>query len=403
METQQQQNKDKSGIASAFVEPPNKRQRPSEEKTVFSLDESQKPTVQAKKLLSIPRFDVRSKDFSPGQFLKAYETFQAIHLPNFFSNKNLAETNSITWRDIRGIFQNLSQSDKDSWCIETKGRDKATAHSPDIFLAPQLAEERAYCSFLVQKDKEAYSEMLKRLPVPNLNFDQKWKYEPCVWVFFGRNKAKNNDNEPLEGRGLHTDSVSHDGTWHFQLSGIKDWFLSPSCNLLEHWKSFPTPAEEFSAEQWDDSTKVHVPCNEGDVIVVNTRLWFHRTVIPSQENPSVSYARDFRLDTSDTTTKTDNGDGAMTNLDGLYARKDIEGGTIIFTEKDMPDCELHRSKDDPNCEVVELEDGTSAVVSRRSIKCGEFFCVAESSDEEDYDEEEGEESEDDEGLFEEED
>jgi hypothetical protein len=72
----------------------------------------------------------------------------------------------------------------------------------------------------------------------------------------------------------------------------------------------------------------------------------------------------------------------MTNSDGLYATNDIEGGTIIFKETDMPNCELHRSSTNPNCEVAELEDGTTAVVSSRPIAAGEFFCVSESSDEE---------------------
>jgi hypothetical protein len=87
----------------------------------------------------------------------------------------------------------------------------------------------------------------------------------------------------------------------------------------------------------------------------------------------------------------------MTNLDGLYATNDVDEGTIIFKETSMPDCELHRSATDPNCEVVELEDGTSAVVSSRPIAAGEFLCVAESSDEED-----GMDFEEDEGSFEEE-
>jgi hypothetical protein len=80
----------------------------------------------------------------------------------------------------------------------------------------------------------------------------------------------------------------------------------------------------------------------------------------------------------------------MPDVDGLYATDKIEEGTIIFTERDMPDCELHRSSVDPNCEVVELDDGTSAVVARRQIVGGEFFCVAESEDEESVSEEEDE-------------
>jgi hypothetical protein len=60
----------------------------------------------------------------------------------------------------------------------------------------------------------------------------------------------------------------------------------------------------------------------------------------------------------------------------------------------MPNCALHRSVADANCEVVELEDGTDAIVSTRDITVGEFFCVVESdseSDSEDYEEEEEEE------------
>ena len=57
----------------------------------------------------------------------------------------------------------------------------------------------------------------------------------------------------------------------------------------------------------------------------------------------------------------------------------------------MPDCELHRSTTDWNCEVIELDDGTSAVASIRDIKSGEFFCVAETDSEEEEEEEEEEE------------
>ena len=83
----------------------------------------------------------------------------------------------------------------------------------------------------------------------------------------------------------------------------------------------------------------------------------------------------------------------MTNLDGLYANCDIEEATVIFRESEMPDCELHRSSISPNCEVVELEDGTSAVVSTRPIAAGEFFSVAESSSSSEDDEEEGDDDE----------
>ena len=47
----------------------------------------------------------------------------------------------------------------------------------------------------------------------------------------------------------------------------------------------------------------------------------------------------------------------------------------------MPDGELHRSATAPNCEVVELEDGTNAVVTTKDVACGDFFCLPESDSE----------------------
>jgi hypothetical protein len=106
-------------------------------------------------------------------------------------------------------------------------------------------------------------------------------------------------------------------------------------------------------------------------------------MIPVQDEPSVSYARDFWTD--ETKRRQHNSDGAtgttMTNVDGLYATNDIEAGSILFRESDMPDCEVHRSRTNPNCEVVELEDGENAIVSICPIAAGDFFCLPESSDE----------------------
>jgi hypothetical protein len=85
----------------------------------------------------------------------------------------------------------------------------------------------------------------------------------------------------------------------------------------------------------------------------------------------------------------------MTNVDGTYAANDIEADTILFTEHNMPDIELPRSKDDPNCRVVELEDNDGetymAVVSLRTINSGEFFKLEESDDDDDDSDDVGEE------------
>ncbi|CAB9496103.1 UTP6, small subunit (SSU) processome component, homolog (yeast) [Seminavis robusta] len=385
-----------------------------------SLGAGSQTKEDGRKEANIPTFDLQTTDADNGtttdanKILEAYHVYQAVHFKGWNNRSVKKKEEQLSWKDIGSIYQSLNAQDKESWCIENQQlQDNNTEDllKPRTFLAPRIVPSfSAYCSFLVQKDKDSYQALLERLPVANFASkvppinDQSWSYEPCVWIFFGRNPINTTSNnntptgEPLEGRGLHTDSVSHDGTWHFQLSGQKDWFLSPSCDLVRHWQEEQQQSTKIPPS-WDESTKLHVPCQEGDILMVNTRLWFHRTVIPSQQNPSVSYARDFRMTTKDATASSEEeGCGAMSNLDGLYARSEIEAGTIIFSEKDMPDCELHRSKDNPNCEVVELEDGTSAVVSRRTIVCGEFFCVAESSDEEEdvegeFEEEEFEEDE----------
>jgi hypothetical protein len=190
----------------------------------------------------------------------------------------------------------------------------------------------------------------------------------------------------MQGRPEHTDSISHDGTWHYQLSGTKRWLLRPTRQL---WKQLDVRGEHATKEP--PKTPVIIDCQQGDVLIVNTRLWYHQTILPPQPLPSVSYARDFwikRFATQTADPKQSNGEGTrMTNVDGLYATDNISEGTIIFREEEMPDCELHRSVTHPNCEVVELDDGTQAIVSIRQILAGEFFCVGESSDEGEEEEE----------------
>ena len=283
------------------------------------------------------------------------------------------------WRDIGRLFQSLNADDQGSWCIE---QNESNAPNPlnSAFLLPVVTNDRAYCSFLVQKDTEQYESVLQRLPFMGLQGVQCF-YEKALWVFFGRNPV---GHANLTGRSEHTDSVSHDGTWHYQLSGSKEWHIRPSSPLLELWRK----ENNGGNLPFDSDSRLKIVCREGDVILINTRLWFHRTELPAGIVPSVSYARDFRWQSPS------HQDGGMTNVDGLYATEDIEAGTIVFTEKDMPDVELHRSCTNPNCEVIQLEDGTGAIASLRSIQAGEFFCIAESDDDDDEDGDEDIEDED---------
>jgi hypothetical protein len=205
----------------------------------------------------VPCFDASSTDITRDAFAETFQRFRVVHVRNV--TKGLVVEKGFTWRDICATFVALDSSDKDSWCIETKSG--AVDPCPADFLKPVLTQSRAYCSFLVQKDKHSYKKTLASLPMLELRWTD-WTYEPALWIFFGRNGLGNSD---LEGRPEHTDSISHDGTWHYQLSGRKLWFLRPSSRLLEHLDIYLSPDER---KMWNDSTSVCIECEENDVIVI---------------------------------------------------------------------------------------------------------------------------------------
>ncbi len=415
-------------------------------------------------------------------FFEKFGKYQLVYIPQIgehFDSQDQPHSSPrpIGWKDLHSVFESL-EKDQDTWTVETfqKHGDKTKVEkideggsiskrnianiNPGEFLnwkSSAMALQRGYCSFIVQHDRKPMEKLLQYLPLVDLpihsitknkndeNNDKEannhhdsvpsktssprsMKYGPSVWIFFGRNPINDKEGkriepepEPLDGRGEHTDSVSHDATWHYQLSGVKQWHLRPTEELLgsflemsastnnskqEDNKScemcdIDTMVKSWEKEQTEgddgEKTKLNICCNKGDVLVLNTRLWWHSTLLPAQPMastddtvsvPSVSYARDmyFRLKHDGQESDDDDNDNQaenMTNLDGLYAANDIEAGTIVFRESSMPDCELHRTKENPNCDIIELDCGEGAVVSCRDIKAGEFFCILESDSEDD--------------------
>ncbi len=401
------------------------------------------------------------------KFKEIFNRFQIAYIPN--ANKSNAirkGERTLAVSDLSTVFANLDEVDKETWTEETW--DEKNTFPPGSFLVDQNDGDdvdpaegaaskshttRGYCSFIVQHDKNSLEKILQRLPISELPLVRKEAvidtddvdeeenncksdhssedkqtnnsiqidYGPGLWIFFGRNSKPSNtstteSHSDLQGRGEHTDSIDHDGTFHYQWSGIKDWQFRPTQELLqtlmksegdgadlmiEKWMKYYKEIDDTKYEEEDDNgrnsesrpkhIRLDVRCEEGDILMVNTRLWWHSTTLPFQPKskssssvavPSVSYARDVYLCLS----KRNERQGSnFTNLDGLYAANDIEQGTIVFRESELPDCELHRTKEDPNCEIVELEDGEGAIVSCRNIRAGEFFCILES--EEEYEEE----------------
>uniref|UniRef100_A0A7S4VL84 Uncharacterized protein n=1 Tax=Alexandrium monilatum TaxID=311494 RepID=A0A7S4VL84_9DINO len=223
-----------------------------------------------------------------------------------------------------------------------------------------------YASFVVQRSRGALAAFLQALPMVVPPFLQKKgcrgfpaaKHSDAVWVFFGQNPQA----RPLQGRPEHTDAIAHSGTWHLQLRGSKVWVLRPTAELRR------------SARPLRGVGRVRVRCREGDLLCVNTRLWWHSTRIPGRCPLSLSVARDMYLDGTRPTACD------MTNVDGHFATRNIPRGTVVFSEEDAPDLELPR-KPDANLALAEGPDGGLLVVAMRRIAAGEWFSLAESEDE----------------------
>ena len=415
--------------------------------------------------IQVPFLELQGKSTSTqliprSDFEDAYNAFRVLHIRGYEPTTDTTDTGATQFqaRDVQQLFESLNNQDKESWCIENKANNNQSQNSlgksvsvdedasARKFLDVSIKDQRGYCSFLVQHSETEMKTLLSnRLPMVHLPVANelqstennestpiKVQYGPCLWFFFGKNYIDTSNSSTstatLQGRPEHTDSVTHDGTWHYQLSGTKIWRLRPTTELMQQLKNKNNGTEtrkqssisgnkRKAADADADSSRgdttacdndaekiyIEVECKQGDILLLNTRLWWHSTLIPPQETPCISYARDvYFADSTMASAKTDNSDNeycqettkdndhqqqqsSMTNVDGTYAAEDVEAETVLFTEHTMPDCELHRSKTDANCQVVELEDDETgdtymAVVSLRDIKAGEFFSILESDD-----------------------
>jgi hypothetical protein len=245
--------------------------------------------------------------------------------------------------------------------------------SPADEAAKLLAQEGAssawYGSYVLQHEGAALASMLAELPFGEPPA-RGLRHLQCVWLFFGQNR---DDVGELPGRSEHTDKVVHDGTWHLQLAGRKRWRVRPTTELLVANPNLPERGYD-------------VVCESGDLLMINTRLWWHQTSIPSTseaaDGMSLSVARDFYFDDTDTDTPSHSNPGEgeecdMANVDGLFATDDVAAGTVILSEHDVGAEGLEiELDDDPNCELVETDDGDTLMVSVRDIAVGEWFTLA---------------------------
>ena len=281
---------------------------------------------------------------------------------------------------IRDTYESSSLKDKRSWNVENTGNGDGIS-SPSKFLSDIInpnsgSNEAGYCSFVLQDNSNdsvsrftermedlvtklyggtAYPSKENALPhsllrTTTINTDRanedvapsRFTIAPHFWIFLGRNNDHNEDADWLSGRKEHTDSIEHDGTFHHQLVGDKLWKLRPTLELRQL-------CDEKHDTALLDSYEILV--QEGDVFVINTRLWWHQTEIPP--GWSVSYARDLYLDPQGVTkTNPEEPDGdepaveSVSNREVSWASGFIEKGTTLVVadeieEEDVSDVDEH--------------------------------------------------------------
>lgn len=349
-----------------------------------------------KKRARAPSVPVLAANCSRAEFVRAFRQSQCVVL------RSAATTSAATTSSVLAALSAAHASDSKllgaTFTLENSGRDIGGGGptDPSHVLSNALRASfggRWYASFIFQKaPTEVAAQVAAALPyaVPRALASEPGAAAAgqATWFFIGANEGP----EPLAGRPEHTDELSHDGTWHFQLSGSKMWTIRPTDELLAARKRGGAPA-----------LAQEVICYAGDVLAINTKLWWHSTQLPpvggrtrargAACSLSISYARDFVISGSEAARKQGATSAAggidapsddMTNVDGLFATRHIKKGTAILSAAQMPDCELPVSAE-PNCEVCEdAQTGELVLIASRAIASGEFFTVpADSSDEED--------------------
>jgi hypothetical protein len=281
---------------------------------------------------------------------------------------------------ILDTFVSATSKDQASWTIENEHVVTSTT-LPSDFLSP-LATQNGYCSFVLQDKSTVDSFTEKNVSHPTLPLTATTAHEISdsvfvsspFWLFVGRN----NSSKPMQGRSEHTDSVHHDGTFHYQVVGSKTWNCRPTDELR-------AKCDELDIALKDTYTHT---VEEGDLFLMNTRLWWHQTEIPAESGLSISYARDIYLDGSQPVVE-----DHMSSVDGSWATLNFQKGTVLcsLSWESIRRLPIGRSNEaeKANCELIDNDDDSDdeqrmSLVTTKDIKEGEFFIILESEHESEH-------------------
>ena len=339
--------------------------------------------------VGIPRLEWKSLEW--GHFSDAYSRFQAVLIQGCTTTVAHDKWDASQLSKLYASERGKMIVDK-HFCIEQAGDGQRGKLRAEAVLGKRKPAGNWYATFIVQHDQQVLDDVLATLPLPEFQpadhssggisaEDTVLRHSECLWFFVAR------CNSDMPGRAEHTDNIAHDGTWHYQLSGTKKWYIRPTQELLCKVQ-FQGGSYLPAAALTTDSALV-VECRPGDVLLINTRLWWHSTEIPSQPGLSISYARDVFLPRGEEKVKEGvapehashavSGEATfdMGNVDSFRAECDIEQGDVIFNEEDMPEVPLPASSS-PNCATIIWEPtGKSVLIATRDIDQGECLSVAQ--------------------------
>jgi histone arginine demethylase JMJD6 len=182
------------------------------------------------------------------------------------SNRPLVVRNaSLTWKAmnvldyswLRRVYlsdpQILKEEDEDCWFNQYKTKEFRHLRSVFKMLGPTGALKSAkpwYVGWSVCHDKVA-TKLAKLYKTPSfINLESIDMKMP--WIFLGT---------PGPGAHFHIDNVDLP-SWQAQLSGIKTWYLKP-------------PPECY----WSCHGVMQTTLYPGDILVLNTNIWSHSTMI----------------------------------------------------------------------------------------------------------------------------
>ena len=171
---------------------------------------------------------------------------------------------------LHAAFEKNPDAVQRHWTMENAGRGGRLLTAKSICSGRSRLSGQFYASTILQGCDGVAEEFLRFCPTQELPFVKAWgtlEHSQPVWIFLGCNTV----GEDMQGRPEHTDDVQHSGTWHYQTAGTKTWFIRP---LAEHrdWQG--------RAPSLKNCTSLKVTCAAGDILVINTRLWWHQTVVP---------------------------------------------------------------------------------------------------------------------------